>query len=218
VAVARVLSRVVFRRPFSDGAERARRGRPSGLCGGWLGSSRSDPAGPSETLFSERAERAYYSRRRGLREGAGGARGVVRRGLSETFSEGAERARWVSVRAPWRVVADTVEVVCPASWEGRGRAPGAVLQDLSEGRGEARRWLPRGLPEPPRRVVLGVSKAWAETPRSGRGGGCRGTDRGVCRSLPGGVIAELAVGVPGAPSCGRRGSRRAPSRAMRRAP
>jgi hypothetical protein len=37
------------------------------------------------------------------------------------------------VRAPWRVVADTVEVVCPASWEGRGRALGAVLQDLSEG-------------------------------------------------------------------------------------
>ena len=64
-------------------------------------------------------------------EGGGGARGVVRRGLSETLfrrvlSERVEVVwgplgrwwrrvlRW-SVRAPWRVVADAAEVVCPAS-------------------------------------------------------------------------------------------------------
>lgn len=103
---------------------------------------------------------------------------------------------WWSVRAPWRVVAESVEVLCEASWEGVG---GARREVPARPFGEAVASPPRGSREGPLtsgRVVPRAVEAWAETPRTGCGGGRpRDCQRGLWKP-PVGVVAELAW-VPG---------------------
>jgi hypothetical protein len=134
----------------------------------------------------------------------------------------------VSVRAPWRVLAEGVEVGCEASWEDRGGACREAPRDLSEGSwGSPPRGFPEGLPHLRGGSSRRLSRGELRHPGAVPAAVARDCSRGLSKP-PARVGAELGVGAREAPSSGRRGvaagtlrglarsiirrSRRAPSR------
>jgi hypothetical protein len=109
--------------------------------------------------------------------------------------------RW-SVTSPWRAVAEFFERFCETSRRGRGGG---------------RRWVARGSPSPPRRVVPCVSTAWAGDPSERS---WRRVQRDCPRDLrkpPDGSSRSLPWVSREAPPSGHRGSRQAPFQGLRRA-